>query len=132
MIDQYENKQDVIPSYKASGEKVYFIQYGVYSSVKSMEDNTINLTKYIYMFKNDLYYVFIGITKDNKNLDKLKGYFDNIGYSTYVKEFEIKDFSFLDTLTNYDLLLEQTNDQSSIKEIQTKILEIYEDVKEWI
>ena len=54
-----------------TGEKLYFIQYGVFSSLESLEENTINLQNYVYNEKDDLYYVYVGITglKENRRKD---------------------------------------------------------------
>ncbi len=108
------------------GEKVYFFQYGVYSNIESLEKNTLGLDKYIYNINNNLYHVYIGITKNN--VEKLTNYFKSKNYNIYIKEIEIKDNKFLELLNTYDKLIEKTDDKTSIKVIQNKILESYKEV----
>ena len=79
-----------------------------------MEENTSNLAYYIYTIDNDRYYVYIGITKNEENLDKLKGYFDSLGYNIYVKEFYISSESFITVLDQYETMLSETNDSKTI------------------
>ena len=70
MLNQYENKQ-ILHSFK-SGKDLYFIQYGVYSTEENMKNNAKNLNYYIYNLNDGLYYVFIGITSNEDNANKLK------------------------------------------------------------
>ena len=127
MFSQYDDKQGLKLVTSAS-EKVYFIQQGVYSSKESMEENTSNLTYYIYTIDNDRYYVYIGITKNEENLDKLKGYFDSLGYNIYVKEFYISSESFITVLDQYETMLSETNDSKTIGAICSQILSKYEEL----
>ena len=73
-----------------TSNKYFFVQLGAFSTIDSMKDN-MKLSNYIYMNDNNLYYVFGCITKKSENLDKITSYFKNIGYNTYVKEFNISD-----------------------------------------
>lgn len=127
MFSQYDDKQG-LKLVSSASEKVYFIQQGVYSSKESMEENTSNLTYYIYTIDNDRYYVYIGITKNEENLDKLKGYFDSLGYNIYVKEFYISSESFITVLDQYETMLSETNDSKTIGAICSQILSKYEEL----
>ncbi|MDD2181021.1 MAG: hypothetical protein PHW32_01495 [Bacilli bacterium] len=126
MLNQYENKQNITPVFNSS-EKLYFIQYGVYSNEESMKSNTENLNYYIYNLTDNLYYVFIGITGDAENSNKLKGYFKTLGYDTYIKEYSISNKDFLEMIEYYDLLLKQTSDNDIIKSVCRQVLEKYEE-----
>lgn len=127
MFSQYDDKQG-LKLVSSASEKVYFIQQGVYSSKESMEKNTSNLTYYIYTIDNDRYYVYIGITKNEENLDKLKGYFDSLGYNIYVKEFYISSESFITVLDQYETMLSETTDSKTIGAICSQILSKYEEL----
>lgn len=127
IIDQYQNNDDLTPVF-SDVETVYAIQYGVYSSVDSMKENTKELTSYVYEDNNGLLHVYIGVTSSNFNLNKLNDYFRNYNFSTYTKELEIDNLLFLDSLKQYDLLLEKTTDPSSIKTVIDKVLEKYEEL----
>ncbi len=127
MLNQYQDKQNITPVFN-SGEILYFIQYGVYSTLESMENNTKNLNYYIYNFDNDLYYVFIGLTNSSANAHKLKGYFKTLGYDTYVKEYNVSNKEFLEIIGYYDLLLTETTDNDTIKSVCRQVLEKYEEL----
>lgn len=127
MLDQYETNEKEIAVAQTSNT-VYFIQQGVYSSKESMEENINNVAYYIYNEQDGKYYVYIGMTLKNENAEKLKSYFKNIGYDTYVKEFTINDASFLEVLQQYDLMLEKTDDSNTISAICSQVLGKYEEL----
>ena len=127
MLDQYETNEKEM-SVSLSSNIVYFIQQGVYSSKESMEENINNIAYYIYNESGGKYYAYIGMTLKNNNVEKLKNYFKNIGYDTYVKEFTVNDASFLEVLQQYDLMLENTEDGNTISAICSQVLGKYEEI----
>lgn len=110
------------------GDTLYFIQYGVYSSLESMEENTINLQNYVYNIDEDKYYVYIGITKESENKDKIVNYYKNLGYDVLVKEYQIKNEEFVNQLMDYDNILKETTDETAIASIINQVLIKYEEV----
>lgn len=129
LLNQYQNRQTITPVFNNSGKKLYFIQYGVYSTEENMRNQAKNLNYYIYHYDNQYYYVFVGITSNVENVEKLKGYFKNLGYDTYVKEFFISNKEFLEIIEYYDLLLEKTSDNDTIKAVCRQVLEKYEEIE---
>jgi uncharacterized protein YneF (UPF0154 family) len=127
LINQYDNKEKVTPVFNDQ-EKVFFIQQGVYSSKESMEKNVTDFAYYIYNIENEKYYVYIGITKESENVEKLKGYFKDIGYDIYVKEITVSNSKFLEALNQYDILLSKTTDKATIKAVCSQILAKYEEL----
>ena len=127
MFSQYDDKQG-LKLVSNTSEKVFFIQQGVYSSKESMEENTSHLTYYIYTFDNDRYYVYVAITKNEENLNKLKEYFESLGYNIYVKEFYISNESFITVLDQYEIMLKETNDSKTIGAICSQVLSKYEEL----
>ena len=105
---------------------VYIFQQGVYSSKQSVTDN-VNLNYYIYEKNGDMYYVYAGFTTNSKNVQKMKDFFEKKGYSIYVKEINLPSSSFTEILKQYDLLLERTEDESTIEAINASILSEYEE-----
>ena len=125
-LKQYDDFNGIKVS--AQGETLYFIQYGVFSSLESLEENTISLTNYVYNKQDDLYYVYVGITKLEDNAKKMIDYYDSIGYDTFIKTFEITNKDFLDLLVNYDEILKSTDDTTVISSIINEVLTKYEEV----
>ena len=109
-------------------EEIMLLQIGVYSSKDSMEENTKSFDYYIYQEQEGLYYVYIGITQSENNLDKIKVIYQNLGYEIYVKKITIDNQAFLEVLQQYDELLTKTDDQEIIKTINGKILKKYEEL----
>jgi len=128
MFNQYDkNELTQVSNFNLDKrESIYFVQYGVYSN----KDNMINAMKninYTYSILNNKYYVYIGMTKDINNLNKLKEYFKKLNYNIYIKEQEV-DVSFSDTLEQYDLMLKEVNSSESIKTILKSIIAKYEEM----
>ena len=125
MFKQYKLDTDTV---SLTGENLYFLQTGVYSSEEDMKKNMSNTSYYIYTKENNMYYSYIGITKNKKNLDKLKGYYKQEGYDIYVREIFVSDISFLTVLEQYDNLLLETTDTKIIKSIENQVLSKYEEL----
>ena len=125
-IKQYDSYTGIKVS--GTGEKLYFIQYGVYSSIESMENETIALENYVYTINEDMYYVYVGITKEENNANKIVEYYKNLGYETIIKQFEIINNDFLEELINYDNILSETTDKTVIASLINQTLIKYEEV----
>lgn len=126
MFNQYE-KETIS---KVSNEKntVYFLQIGVYSSLDSMKENLKNVETYIYEEIDDLFYAYVGILKDDSNLEKVEGYFKDLNYVIYRKEKKISSASFIEILNQYDLMLKETTDTKTIGIIMSQIISKYEEL----
>lgn len=125
-IKQYDNYNGIKVS--NTGDSLYFIQYGVFSSVESMEENTISLQNYVYSEDEGLYYVYVGITSIKENAEKIVEFYNNNGYEAIIKEFEIFNVNFLESLKTYDEVLKNTNDETAIASIINQVLIKYEEV----
>lgn len=124
-LKQYKNREKIKPVFQ-EGEKLYFIQYGIYPSEQSMIENTKQLKSYIFDKINEEYYVFIAITKNN--LEKLKGYFNDLQYDICTREISVNNKFFLEKIKHYDQLLEKTEDKEVVSEIIRQVLEKYKEV----
>ena len=125
MFKQYKSDTDLV---SLTGENLYFLQTGVYSSLDSMKEAMKNTSYYIYTKENDMYYSYIGITKNKNNLEKLKGFYKQEGYDIYVREIFVSDISFLTVLEQYDNLLLETTDNNILKSIEEQVLNKYEEL----
>lgn len=105
--------------------KTYLLTLNEYDNYDLMYEDTKNLSKYVYEC-SDKCYVYIGMTKKLKNLEKIKGIFEENGYSIYVREVVLED-KFNNIIDNYDKLIEQDYD---ILKLQNNLLEEYEEYYE--
>jgi hypothetical protein len=60
-----------------------------------MEKETIALENYVYNISEDMYYVYVGITKNKENANKIVNHYKDLGYETIIKEYEINNSKFL-------------------------------------
>lgn len=97
MFNQYDDKEGLTPVFNEQ-ETLYFTQQGVYSTKESMMENTKMFPNYIYTIIDDKYYCFIGITKNKENALKIKEFYKQKGYITYVKELKIGENEFLNVI----------------------------------
>ena len=125
MFEQY-NKS--IPVSTPPIETIYFLQAGVYEIEENMKKACSKYDSYISVYKDNKYYVYLAMTKNTENLEKLKGYFKNLGYDIYVKEITINNSGFIENLNQYDLLLKQANTNDQINAINKSILATYEEM----
>ena len=112
---------------KQENKEVYLIQYGVYSSNDSMIENTKKLKHYFYYEEEGKFYVLIGVTLDknlqNKIVDAYK-----IKSDIYMKKVSINNMVFLETLKQYDNLVENTNDNDAIINAEKHVLSKYDEL----
>ena len=125
VFNQYEVEE--IETVFKTNKEVSMIQVGVYSTKENMLESVKNFDYYIYELENDLYHVYVGITTDLGNLNKLKNYYQNKGYSVYVKKVTLDNNEFLDELTAFDKLIKKTDDEKTIKLVSDKILKAYKE-----
>ena len=111
-----------------TGITAYFIKYGEYNSLEELEKKTIVLTNYIYSKKDNKYVVYIGITMDKNNMNKLVNYFKSLNYNISTEEYVITNNEYIDYLKNADKLIENTTDLTVIGEVSSQVLSKYEEL----
>lgn len=124
IIKKYEESPLSLPVFSET-ETVFLLQQGVYSTYESMQKNTSNLTDYIYSNIDNMFYVYIGMTLDKDNATKLQGYYKEKNIQTILKTTTINDINFINSLKQYDIILKETNDNATIKEICKQVLSKY-------
>ena len=125
-IRQYDKYTGIKVS--SFGEELYFVQYGVFSTLENMERETIALENYVYNISEDKYYVYVGITSKIENADKIINYYKNLGYETIIKKYEISNKKFLEELKEYDIIISNTTDTTVLSSLISQVLMKYEEV----
>lgn len=128
IFEQYKSNDTLAVSTTSISEEVYFFQTGVYSSLDNMKKAMSNINSYAYILEDNKYYVFLAITKNEENKEKLKNYFNSLSYNIYIKKITIDNEAFLNTLNEYDKLLKDASSNSDIKKINDAVLEKYEEL----
>ena len=97
--------------------KYYLLQVGAYKNYDSISKKTKEYENYLVLNEEDLYKLYIGVTKDKEVYKKLVNLYANTS-SIYKKEITLSNQKFDDTLTKYDSLIKNSED---IKEINLVI-----------
>lgn len=97
--------------------KYYLLQVGAYKNYDSISKKTKEYENYLVLKEEDLYKLYIGITKDKEVYKKLVNLYASTS-SIYKKEITLSNQKFDDTLTKYDSLIKNSED---IKEINLVI-----------
>ena len=108
-------------------EDVYLLQYGVYSNEELMKKNTEKLKKYFYYVDDNEYHVLIGITKDKSLKDKIVNSY-NIEDNIYLKKINVDNSEFNELLKQYDILVKNTENKTTILNAENQILSKYEEL----
>ena len=106
----------------------YFLQVGVFKDKASLKKLTKDLKAYITVEEDGKSYVYVGITTDEKNKDKIKKLYEDKGYSVYVKENYINNINFYSNLVQYDVLLSEVTKEEDLISISKVILSSYEEL----
>ena len=125
MLKEYESV-NIIPVFNVK-ETAYLVQQGVYSSMESMQENTSHLSDYIYSVIDNMYYVYIGISLESDNVNKIQEYYKNKDINTIIKTTTISDNDLINSLRQYDMVLRETNEEETIKEIIKQTLSKYKE-----
>lgn len=97
--------------------KYYLLQVGAYKDYDSISKKTKEYENYLVLKEEDLYKLYIGVTKDKEVYKKLVNLYASTS-SIYKKEITLSNQKFDDTLTKYDSLIKNSED---IKEINLLI-----------
>lgn len=97
--------------------KYYLLQVGAYKNYDSISKKTKEYENYLVLKEEDLYKLYIGVTKDKEVYKKLVNLYASTS-SIYKKEITLSNQKFDDTLTKYDSLIKNSED---IKEINLVI-----------
>ncbi len=126
LISGYDKADTIAVSKNA--QTIYYVQRGVYSSKENMQNNMADFENYIYNVEDNMYYTYIGISTNKKNAEKIKGYYKEKGYDTYIKEKVTDNGNFITVLGQYDELLAKTDDGNTINTICNQVLAKYEEL----
>ncbi len=130
LIGRYIFGQYEVEAKKVMNEEkkyVYLMQYGVYSDLNVMNDNTKSLKNFFYYEDKDGYHVLIGITLNEQLKEKIINSY-NIKENIYMKKVKIENAEFLQLLEQYDSLISQTDDDDIILTSEKQILSKYEEL----
>jgi len=115
------NKVDfkLLKTFKENND-FYLLQLGTYDTKEIMQRDTRDINPKVYEVKNDKYYVYVGISSNMNNLNKIKDIYKDEELTT--KVINIKNEEFINNLRQFDILIDNTNDKDEILTIEEVVL----------
>lgn len=115
------NKVDfkLLKTFKENND-FYLLQLGTYDTKEIMQRDTRDINPKVYELKNDKYYVYVGISSNMNNLNKIKDIYKDEELTT--KVINIKNEEFINNLRQFDILIDNTNDKDEILTIEEVVL----------
>lgn len=120
---KYEQEQNLEKEYNS-----YLLQLGIYDSKEDMKKELLGIDDYIVIEKNKKYYVYLGISTKKKNVAKLQEMFLDKDINTSIKKTVINNIEFINSLEQFDLLLDSVSTNEDIMSINEVILSSYEEM----
>lgn len=121
-------KEKIISTFAKEGNSYYFIQEGVYASNDIMQENTKDILIKTVDLVDNKHYVYLGITRNKENANKLKEIYEKKGYQVYIKEQNLSNEEFYNNVTQFDILIESTDKEEEILTIEEVVLANYEEL----
>lgn len=106
----------------------YFLQEGVYTSKDVMQESIKDIPHKLVVFKDDMYYVYVGITKSEKNADRIQKIYEELGYQIHITTESLDNEEFSSNVTQFDLLVEEAESSEDVLTVEEVILANYEEL----
>lgn len=106
----------------------YVLLEGVYADRDSINKNTYNITNKIIDYKNNKYYVYLGITKDLVVFERLRKIYEKRGIKVVKSQRDFISDEFLASVNQFDLLIKDTNDDDQVLTIEEVVLANYDEI----
>lgn len=106
--------------------KIYILEYGVYNSYESMEENGKFIDNYFYYSDKNGYHILLGITENKKIINKIGESYEKIA-NINIREELIDNMEFIESLKQYDNLIINSN-KTEVLQAERQILSKYEEL----
>ncbi len=111
----------------SEGYQLYFLREGVYSNKEIMEENTKKLDPKLVLKEDGKYYVYVGITSNEKIVEKIKKIYSDMDIDIYKKEKGVDDENFVSNVKQFDSMI-LSSDKDEMLSIEEVVLSNYEEV----
>ena len=120
---KYVNEQNLEKEYNS-----YLLQLGIFDNEEEMNKELLGINDYIVIEKNKKFYVYLGVSTEKKNVAKLQEVFLDKDINTSIKKTVIDNIEFINSLEQFDLLLDSVSTNEDIMSINEVILSSYEEM----
>ena len=112
----FKNYQGI--DYLNQDGNIFYLQYGVYTTIEAAEENTKSLTlKHFIKELDSKYYVYLGVTTDYDKALKLKEKYEKDDIHIYIRSDYVENSETLFKLKEYDNKLNLDNVETVMSEI---------------
>ena len=111
-----------------SSYNAYIIQIGSYNNEDSLDETFENEEDYLIVEEDGKYNVYVGITTDLVNANKIKNLYQNKNIETYIKPTVINNVECVNNLEQYDILISEVDSEENIISISDVIFSSYEEM----
>lgn len=123
----YKKAPDTVSVFQTN-QTFYFLQEGIYSSKDIMQENVGDLTNKLVVLEDNKYYVYVGITMDQDNANKIKKIYENMGYQIYIKKMTLDNEEFASNVSQFDLLVQESDTDEDVLTVEEVVLANYEQI----
>ena len=106
----------------------YFLIEGTYSTKEQASLATKEIKTNLIVKEDANYTVYLAITKDKDNLEKLQNLYKDLNINTTLKKMSIEDQEFIATLEQMDILLTKAEDKEEIEAVNKVVLATYQEL----
>ena len=106
---------------------IYFVMEGSYGTLEQAKEATKDIEVKLITKEDANYVVYLAITRNNDNLEKLEKIYNDLKINTTIKKMSIDDEEFLATLEQMDLLIDKTTSQDEILAVNDVVLANYQE-----
>lgn len=106
---------------------VYFLSLGNFSTKEEAEKKSDPYAAKLILKEDGKYDVYVGMTRDEENLDKIKNACQKEKGKLSVREMSVNNDKFLSELKQYDVLLKNTEVKEEIISILQSVFSTYEE-----
>ena len=112
----------------SSSYNAYLLQIASFENVDSISSDMKNNTDYLIVNENNMYNVYVGITTDLSNANKIKNIYEKKDIEVYIKPTVINNIEFVSNLEQYDLLISEVENEDNLISISDVVLSSYEEI----
>ena len=112
----------------SSSYNAYLLQIASFENVDSISSEMKDNADYLIVNENNMYNVYVGITTDLSNANKIKNIYEKKDIEVYIKPTVINNIEFVSNLEQYDLLISEVENEDNLISISDVVLSSYEEI----
>lgn len=112
----------------SSNYNAYLLQIASFENFDSINSDMKDNADYLIINENNVYNVYVGITTNLDNANKIKNIYEKKDMEIYIKPTIINNIEFVSNLEQYDLLISEVDNEENLISISDVVLSSYEEI----